>query len=98
MRSILMRRTTVTELHDVTQFWAGLGSAVSNLYRQIKVPSATLAPLVAFLYLAGIAGLHITTPALFGVEVFISDLSTPVKTQGMINWTETYECAEWLHH
>ena len=88
MRSILMTRTTATELHDVAQSWAGLGSAISNLYQQIKVPSTMSAPLVALLYLSGIAGLHITTPALFGVEVFTSNASVPVMTRGLINWTE----------
>ena len=94
MRSILMRKTTVTEIHDVVESWAGLGSAIGNIYRQFKTPSTISAPLVAFLYLAGIAGLHITTPALFGVEVFTSNVPVSVMTQGLINWTETNQCVD----
>jgi len=89
MRSSLMRQITVTGLHDVAQAWSGLGSAIGNLYRQIKHPAALSAPVIAFLYLACIAGLHITTPALFSVEVIQSNHTVPVATQGLINWTQT---------
>jgi len=89
IRSSLLRESTVTALHDVSQSWSGLGSAIGNLYRQFEHRAAISAPVIAFLYLAGIAGLHITTPALFGVQVFEGEEMVPVKTYGTINWTQT---------
>jgi len=91
MRGILMRKTTVTGLHDVSQSWSGLGSAMSNLYNQTKVRATLSAPFLAFLYLICTAGLHITTPALLGVEIFSSNESVPINTHGWLDWTKTRE-------
>jgi len=91
-----MRKTTVTGHSDVFPLWSGLISAISDLHNQVRTSATLPVPLLALLYLSCISGLHITTPALFGVEVFSVNELVPVNTHGWLNWTETREYVELL--
>ncbi|KAJ7321552.1 hypothetical protein DFH08DRAFT_617149, partial [Mycena albidolilacea] len=61
---------TLTAAHDGFASWAGLGSAVATLYSQLSVPASVFGTLNIVGYLACIAVLHITTPAIISVQPF----------------------------
>ncbi|KAJ6467344.1 hypothetical protein C8R45DRAFT_1079289 [Mycena sanguinolenta] len=73
----------LTATHDGVTAWAGIGSAVLQLWLQKALSSSIVGVLSAFLYLGNIAILHITTPALLTVQAFNSTYSVPVRTQGL---------------
>ncbi|KAJ7221113.1 hypothetical protein C8J57DRAFT_1393394 [Mycena rebaudengoi] len=68
MRRSLQREQTLTETHDNAAAWAGIGSAIFQLWIQKAVPASIIGVFSTFLYLASILVLHITTPALFSLE------------------------------
>ncbi|KAF7334800.1 hypothetical protein MSAN_02366600 [Mycena sanguinolenta] len=77
----------LTTTHDKTLAWIGIGSAISTLWEQVKLPGSPLEIVYIFIYLAAICLLHIATPALVSVESFNLSLMTKVKTQGMPAWS-----------
>ena len=79
---------TLTSIHDSDGAWYGLGSSLLALWRQTKIPAHVSGTFVAVLYLSGIATLHITTPALFAVEVFNATGTEIVRTTGAIDWEQ----------
>lgn len=83
MRCGLQRYQTLTETHDKTAAWSGIGSAVAQIWNQKAAPASMAGVLSVFLYLASILALHITTPALFSLETFTTSLSLPVQTQSL---------------
>ncbi|KAJ7710620.1 hypothetical protein B0H17DRAFT_1324277 [Mycena rosella] len=91
MRRSLHRHQMLTETHDNTVAWAGIGSAVVQLWTQKAVPASVIGVLCTFLYLANVLVLHITTPALFSLETFSAYRLVPVETRGLptYNWSST---------
>ncbi|KAJ6549424.1 hypothetical protein DFH09DRAFT_1169263 [Mycena vulgaris] len=83
MRKSLQTEQTVTATHDTASAWAGIGSASFQIWHQKAVPASIMGVLSAFLYLACVLVLHITTPALFSLETFNSSSSAPVGTQSL---------------
>ncbi|KAJ6542490.1 hypothetical protein DFH09DRAFT_1173879 [Mycena vulgaris] len=83
MRKSLQTEQTVTATHDTASSWAGIGSAIFQIWHQKAVPASITGVLSAFLYLACILVLHITTPALFSLETFNPSSSVPVGTQSL---------------
>ncbi|KAJ7156281.1 hypothetical protein C8R46DRAFT_1294945 [Mycena filopes] len=69
-RRNLQMKQTVTAIHDSAAAWAGIGSAILHLWRQVAVHGSMFGVLSALLYLGNILALHISTPALFSVVVF----------------------------
>ncbi|KAJ6618533.1 hypothetical protein B0H10DRAFT_1241922 [Mycena sp. CBHHK59/15] len=82
MQKSLWSDQTLTATHDNIAAWSGIASAFLGLWNQKAVPASTIGVASAFLYLAGISALQITTPALFSLETFNSSRSTPIETQG----------------
>ncbi|KAF8214817.1 hypothetical protein K438DRAFT_2138348 [Mycena galopus ATCC 62051] len=77
---------TLTAAHDQVLSWAGVGSAVSVLFSQLELQAAIAGPLSVGGYLATIALLHVTTPALFAIETFDHTFSADVRSQGVPLW------------
>ncbi|KAJ6475437.1 hypothetical protein C8R45DRAFT_1159470 [Mycena sanguinolenta] len=80
---------TLTSTHDQVSAWTGLGSAVSVLCTQLKLPSSFLQISAISLYLATISVLHVTTPAIFSVESFTFPVPTTVNTMSIPQWPTT---------
>ncbi|KAF7359664.1 hypothetical protein MVEN_00690500 [Mycena venus] len=89
VRRNLRMNQTLTATHDTAAAWAGIGSAVSQIWSQKAVTASISGVLSAFLYLGNILVLHITTPALFSLETFNSSRPVHVTTQGLpaYNWS-----------
>ncbi|KAJ7142615.1 hypothetical protein C8R44DRAFT_725953 [Mycena epipterygia] len=75
------RYSTITSTHDELSSWAGIGSSLSTLYRQLALPTSVFGTFSVFAYLAAISLLQVTTPALFPVETFNPTVSKMVTTQ-----------------
>jgi len=86
----------LTATHDNNTAWSGLVSSLLTLWRQRKVRANVGGALIAAIYLAGISGLTVTTPALFVFEAF--NTSIIVNTTGSPDWynaeTSKYTCVE----
>ncbi|KAF8212755.1 hypothetical protein K438DRAFT_1805044 [Mycena galopus ATCC 62051] len=91
MRRSLQRDQPLTETHDNTAAWAGIGSAIGCLWSQKAVPASVIGVLSTFLYLANILVLHITIPALFSLETFSASHPLLVETAGLPSYNFTYE-------
>jgi hypothetical protein len=68
LRSILFIPLPLTSIHDIYGAWNGLCSSLIVLYKQLELPPGSSIILVVALYLAGIATIHITTPALLSLQ------------------------------
>ncbi|KAJ7855246.1 hypothetical protein B0H13DRAFT_2357984 [Mycena leptocephala] len=93
MRRSLKRDQTLTETHDNAAAWAGIGSALIQLWNQKAVPAALIGVSSTFLYLASVLILHLTTPALFSLETFNASRPIFVETHGLpsYNWSDMPE-------
>ncbi|KAJ7613452.1 hypothetical protein FB45DRAFT_1036388 [Roridomyces roridus] len=80
IRRSLRKTQMLTVTHDTVTAWRGVGSAFTSVFHQTQSLSAVIPVL---LYLVGILALHITSPALFAVQVFNSTVPVPVRTQGI---------------
>ncbi len=79
-RLSFFRTQTFTTTHDHIVAWTSLGSAVSALREQVKIPASVLSVSAITLYLAGISALHVTTASLFTVQTFQQNVSTSVAS------------------
>lgn len=73
----------LTNTHDKLSGWAGLGSAVSTLHKQLMLPVSLSGTLLICLYLLSVSMLQITTPALASVQAFNSTVVSVVNTTGI---------------
>ncbi|KAG1853197.1 hypothetical protein DFJ58DRAFT_745974 [Suillus subalutaceus] len=80
MSRMLARRQKLTVIHDISGAWAGLGSALSSIWRQIKIPASWWAVSAVTAYLASISVLHITSSTLLQFQTFNTSTKTPVLT------------------
>ncbi|KAJ7200829.1 hypothetical protein GGX14DRAFT_659563 [Mycena pura] len=83
MRHNIQTEQTLTATHDSISAWAGLGSALSTLYKQASVPSSIFGTLSIFGYLGCIAMLHITIPTSFSVAAFNTTSPISASTHGI---------------
>ncbi|KAF7372644.1 hypothetical protein MVEN_00127500 [Mycena venus] len=92
MRRSLQIDQVLTATHDTAASWAGIGAAISHLWKQ-KVVSAgrdsIFGVLCATMYLSTILGLHITTSSLFSLETFNATRSYLVGTHGLPEFNST---------
>ncbi|KAJ6615026.1 hypothetical protein B0H10DRAFT_110761 [Mycena sp. CBHHK59/15] len=81
----------LTATHDKIQAWAGVGSAVLTLYKQLELPASFLSTLSICAYLSSISILQITTPALFSVEAFntFGSVITAPTIQSVPDWGDS---------
>jgi hypothetical protein len=83
MRRGLQTEQALTATHDTAAAWVGIGSATVHAWNQKAITASTIGVLSAFLYLGNVSVLHITIPALFSLESFVSSRSVPVVTHGL---------------
>lgn len=88
LRNELVKYQTLTATHDKTSSWSGLGTAAIGLWHQIYIPSAIWGSLSITAYLALIAVMQNTTPALLYLEIFngtsISPLLVPLPFERVV--------------
>ncbi|KAJ7759986.1 hypothetical protein B0H16DRAFT_1720211 [Mycena metata] len=82
IRRTLQRKQTLTASHDTISAWSGMGAAAQQLWNQQRIFAAPFALFGVFSYLAGILVLHISTPALFSVEIFTAEYQQQLTTTG----------------
>ncbi|KAG2344907.1 hypothetical protein BDR05DRAFT_961313 [Suillus weaverae] len=76
----LVRRMKLTAIHDISGAWAGLGSALSSIWRQIDIPASWWAVSAVTVYLASISVLHVTSSTLLQFQTFNTSMATSVST------------------
>ncbi|KAJ7721496.1 hypothetical protein B0H16DRAFT_367189 [Mycena metata] len=69
MQQLSLRRNldiqqTLTAFHDKHAAWSGPGSALSTLYKQRRLQTASSSLFLICLYVSGASTLHVTTPSL----------------------------------
>ncbi|KAJ6488802.1 hypothetical protein C8R45DRAFT_992894 [Mycena sanguinolenta] len=84
-RRSLQRDQMLTVTHDTAAAWAGIGTAISLLWNQARVPASASAmvALPVITYLAAIFGLHVTSSSLFSLVAFNSTRTYRLPTQGL---------------
>ncbi|KAG1767374.1 hypothetical protein EV702DRAFT_1282648 [Suillus placidus] len=81
MSRTLVRRLKLTAIHDISGAWAGLGSALSSIWRQIDIPASWWAISAVTVYLASISVLHVTSSTLLQFQTFNTSMATSVSTK-----------------
>jgi hypothetical protein len=74
---------TLTETHDSISCWAGLGSALATLYKQVVVPASLFGTLRIAGYLGCVSILHITIPAYLSAESLNVTVTMSAQTEGI---------------
>ncbi|KAF9228112.1 hypothetical protein BS17DRAFT_805709 [Gyrodon lividus] len=99
LRSNLLRRQTLTALHDKSVAWGGLGASILSLWRQGSVPTAIYGALCVVLYLLSISILHVSSSSLIDVETYDTNVPSVVRTSlGLPNMTavrDGYDTQSW---
>ena len=80
LRRDLNTRQTLTAVHDKTAAWLGLGSALSSLHAQARLPAAVGGVFCITTYLSCIFALHISIPGLFHVVPYNETIQTVQPT------------------
>ncbi|KIJ61257.1 hypothetical protein HYDPIDRAFT_31555 [Hydnomerulius pinastri MD-312] len=92
LRSNLLRRQTLTALHDKSSAWGGLGASILSLWRQGSMPTAVYGTLCVVLYLVSISVLHVSSSSLVDIETYNNNVPSLVKTNlGVPNMTAVME-------
>lgn len=94
LRRNLLQYQTLTETHDMTAAWQGLGMAIPVFWKQPRVAVGGVALIV--LYLCGITGVHITSPLILTLETFpcVSQVNK-TTVNGMQNLTDFHLRPYW---
>ncbi|KAJ7085072.1 hypothetical protein C8R44DRAFT_903058 [Mycena epipterygia] len=83
---VVQTYSTLTSAHDSLLSWDGLGSSLTTLHKQIRLPVSVFTTLSVVGYLSAISTLHVTTPALFSVQTFNITVNSMVETEGLPEW------------
>ncbi|KAG1767899.1 hypothetical protein EV702DRAFT_979800 [Suillus placidus] len=95
----LIRRLKLTAIHDISGAWAGLGSALSSVWKQTGIPASLWATTAVTTYLVCISVLHVTSSTLLQFQTFNSSMTTRVSTtlgwvdasnSSAVGWTVPY--------
>jgi hypothetical protein len=86
MSSALTRRLKLTTIHDVSSAWAGLGSALSSIWKQTGISASLWATTVVTTYLVCISVLHVTSSTLLQFQTFNS--SMPINVSTTLGWVD----------
>ncbi|KAG1898897.1 uncharacterized protein F5891DRAFT_442831 [Suillus fuscotomentosus] len=76
----LVRRVKLTAVHDISGAWAGLGSALTSVWRQTDIPASWWTTSAVAAYLASITVLHVTSSTLLQFQTFNASMTTSVPT------------------
>ncbi|KAG2344928.1 hypothetical protein BDR05DRAFT_961366, partial [Suillus weaverae] len=82
----LIRRLKLTAIHDISGAWAGLGSALSSIWKQAHIPASLWATTAVTTYLVCISVLHVTSSTLLQFQTFNSSMTTGVST--ILGWVD----------
>ncbi|KAG2127701.1 hypothetical protein DEU56DRAFT_915676 [Suillus clintonianus] len=77
----LVRRLKLTAIHDISGAWAGLGSALSSVWRQTDIPASLWTTAGVTAYLASMSVLHVTSSTLLQFQLFNASMATSVPTR-----------------
>ncbi|KAG2089818.1 hypothetical protein BD769DRAFT_419917 [Suillus cothurnatus] len=86
MSRALVRRLKLTTIHDISNAWAGLGSALSSICKQTRKPASLWATIAVTTYLLCISVLHVTSSTLIQFQTFNSSMTTNVFTT--LGWVD----------
>ncbi|KAG1774256.1 hypothetical protein EV702DRAFT_538635 [Suillus placidus] len=86
MSRALVRRLKLTAIHDIFGAWAGLGSALSSVWKQAHIPASLWATTAVTTYLVCISVLHVTSSTLLQFQTFNSSMTTRVSTT--LGWVD----------
>ncbi|KAG1809140.1 uncharacterized protein BJ212DRAFT_1484643 [Suillus subaureus] len=86
MSRVLVCYLKLTTIHDISSAWAGLGSALSSVWKQTGVPASLWATTAVTTYLLCISVLHITSSTLLQFQTFNSSMMTNVSTT--LGWVD----------
>ncbi|KAG2127695.1 hypothetical protein DEU56DRAFT_958507 [Suillus clintonianus] len=76
----LVRRLKLTAIHDISGAWAGLGSALSSVWRQTDIPASLWTTAGVTAYLVSMSVLHVTSSTLLQFQPFNASMATSVPT------------------
>ncbi|KAG2092920.1 uncharacterized protein F5147DRAFT_721711 [Suillus discolor] len=76
----LVRHAKLTAVHDISGAWAGLGSALTSVWRQTDIPASWWTTSAVAAYLASITVLHVTSSTLLQFQTFNASMTTSVPT------------------
>ncbi|KAJ7353522.1 hypothetical protein DFH08DRAFT_987993 [Mycena albidolilacea] len=83
MHRNLQQEQTLTATHAIAAAWTGIGSAILRLWYQRMVRTSAVGVLYAFIYLANIMTLHVTSPTMFSAEPFNTTQTLVVEMQSL---------------
>ncbi|KAG2739793.1 hypothetical protein P692DRAFT_20841016, partial [Suillus brevipes Sb2] len=86
MSRALVRRLKLTSIHDISGTWAGIGSALSSVWKQTGTPALLWSTVAVTAYLVCISVLHVTSSTLLQFQTFNSTMTTNVSTT--LGWTD----------
>jgi hypothetical protein len=87
LRSILFVPLPLTSIHDIHDAWRSLGSSLVAIRRHLELPLGSNIIIVVTLYLAGVATIHITTPALLSLQFHNVTTLQNITVLGPCNYT-----------
>ena len=93
----LVRKQSLTRVHDVSQAWTSVGSALFGLWQQARVTASLRMTVAITTYYLCISVLHITSTTVMQFEVFSSSKNNTM--QSTLAWptsfgTTTYDWAK----
>lgn len=86
MSRALVRRLKLTSIHDISGAWAGIGSALSSVWKQTGTPALLWSTVAVTAYLVCISVLHVTSSTLLQFQTFNYTMTTNVSTT--LGWTD----------
>ncbi|KAG0699606.1 hypothetical protein DFH29DRAFT_935987 [Suillus ampliporus] len=89
MSRTLVRRLKLTAIHDISGAWAGLGAALSSVWRQTYIPASWWMTSAVTAYLASISVLHVTSSTLLQFQTFNTSTVTSIPT--VLGWRDGLE-------
>ncbi|KAG2145422.1 uncharacterized protein EDB93DRAFT_1104674 [Suillus bovinus] len=84
----LVRRVKLTAVHDISGAWAGLGSALSSVWRQTDIPASWWTTSAVAVYLASISVLHVTSSVLLQFQALGSDNFMTTLVPTTLGWLD----------
>ncbi|KAG1810419.1 uncharacterized protein HD556DRAFT_1302722 [Suillus plorans] len=86
----LVRRVKLTAVHDISGAWAGLGSALTSVWRQTDICAARWTTSAVAIYLASITVLHVTSSTLlqFQTSESLTNMGRSASVPTTLGWPD----------
>lgn len=84
----MMRKQSLTCVHDLSQAWTSIGSAFVGLWQQAKVAASLRTTLAITIYYVCILVLHVSSTTVMQFEVFSISKNNPV--QSTLAWPTSF--------